>query len=279
MQPCTSTVMLSVFAASLLCVLAASLLSGDAQPVFHDTLTAAKRFRVTFENQTMPGSIGRRLEEKAIGKLGRCPKASEWASCKTNAECLKTVSITGNSDGAVRGQTAFTGAEADEAETKGLHEGFDKVIQQVDGDKGMLGNTAHNLFNDADKMKDAGFNGACLAVPGLMHKSLEQAVGRFMLGILLGVGCIVFVTGTLVLGAFKKMKSNDGVKPQEWLAGCGGWSVCVVLCLALPFILVGMPSKIKEDAVCSVTVKVCEAVKSACDICWAKDPCTNPCQK
>merc|ERR1719261_537774 len=112
MQPCTSTVMLIVFAASLLCVIAASLLSGHAQPVFHGT--AAKRFRVTFENQTMPGSIGRRLEEKAIGKLGRCPKASEWASCKTNAACLKTVSITGNSDGAVRGQTAFTGAEADE---------------------------------------------------------------------------------------------------------------------------------------------------------------------
>jgi len=107
-----------------------------------------------------------------------------------------------------------------------------------------------------------------------MHDSLDQAVRRFMLGILLGVGCIVFVTGSLVLAACK-----GGVGPPQLAAGCGGWVVCVVLCLALPFALVGMPSKIKEDAICSVTVKVCEAVKNACDICWAKDPCTNPCQK
>jgi hypothetical protein len=251
-------------------LLATSLLSVDAQP-----LVAAKGFLIISENQTlkMPETIGRRLEAK-IGTLGKCPTAQEWAGCKQNAACLDAVSIKGNQDGVVKDKTAFTGADADAAETKGLHEGFDKVIAQVDGDKGMVGNIGHDLFNDPMEMKNAGFQAACNAVPGLMHKSLDQAVQRFMLGILLGVGGIVFVTGSLGMAAYKSGKDIDA---KQIAMAAGGWCCAVILGLALPFVLTGTPESIKEKAVCSITTQVCEAVKSACAICWAKDPCKDPC--
>lgn len=255
-------------------LLAASLLSVDAQP-----LASAKGFLIVSENQTLklPEAIGRRLEA-TIGTLGKCPTAQEWGGCKLNAACLAQVSITGNEDGVVKSKTAFTGVEADEAETAGLREGLDKVIAQVDGDKGTVGNIGHDLFNDPTAMKNAGFQAACKAVPGLMHQSLKEAVQRFMLGILLGVGGIVFVTGSMGMAFFKAAKSGNTPPKQQMLMAFGGWCCCVILGLALPFVLTGTPDTIKQKAVCKITTTVCEAVKEACSICWAKDPCTDPCK-
>jgi len=255
-------------------MLAAFFLSVDAQ-----SLGAAKGFLTISENQTpkMVGAIGRRLEAK-IGTLGKCPTAEEWAWCKTDAACLGMVSIKGNEDGVVKGKLCFTGADADEAETKGLIEGLDKVVAQVDGDKGWSSNVAHDLFNDAGAMKNAGFQAACNAVPGLMHKSLADAVLRFMIGILLGVGSIVGFTVMGALTAYKVVKGGGSIGAKQIASACGMWCLAVVMGLALPFVLTGTPESIKEQAVCSITKTVCEAVKNSCDICWASDPCQNPCQ-
>jgi len=272
MQPCARFTARVVFNA-----LAAFLLSVDAQPI-----AAATGFHTISQNQTLQaisrqfrGAIGRRLQPK-IGTLGKCPTAEEWARCKTDAACLDAVSIKGNKDGMVRDKVCFTGAEADEQETKGLREGLDKVIAQVDGDKGGIGaNTAHDLFNDPSAMKNAGFQAACTSVPGLMHQSLENAVARFTVGILLGVGGILFVTGSGVLTAYKMGLKE--MKLQHVASGCLIWCAAVVMGLTLPFVLTGTPETIKEQAVCSITKTVCEAVKNACDICWASDPCTDVC--
>jgi hypothetical protein len=270
MQPCTRFTQGVVLSA-----IAAFLLSVDAQPI-----AAAEGFRSISQYQTlvaisrqMRGAIGRRLQPK-IGTLEKCPAAEEWAWCKTDAACLDAVSIKGNKDGMVRGKLCFTGADADEQETKGLHEGLDKVIAQVDGDKGGIANTAHDLFNDPGAMKNAGFQAACNAVPGLMHQSLDAAVARFTVGILIGVGSILFVTGSGAVTAYKKRSEMDR---KQVAYGCVLWCAAVIMGLALPFVLTGTPETIKEQAVCSITKTVCEAVKNACDICWANDPCTDVC--
>jgi len=171
-----------------------------------------------------------------------------------------------------------TGADADEQETKGLREGLDKVIAQVDGDKGGIGaNAAHDLFNDPVAMKNAGFQAACNSVPGLMHQSLANAVARFTVGILVGVGGILFVTGSGAFTVYKMVKGNVKIGLKHVLSGCAIWCAAVIMGLTLPFVLTGTPETIKEQAVCSITKTVCEAVKNACDICWASDPCTDVC--
>merc|ERR1712224_923278 len=71
------------------------------------------------------------------------------------------------------------------------------------------------------------------------------------------------------------MGGNVKIGLKHVLSGCAIWCAAVIMGLTLPFVLTGTPETIKEQAVCSITKTVCEAVKNACDICWASDPCTD----